>query len=54
MIIMIKFKHLTKGYMQKPELVLKNKSHEILWDFEIQMDHLIPVRRPHLEKITCH
>ena len=28
--------------MHKPELVLKNETHEILCDFEIQMNHLIP------------
>ena len=26
---------------------LENETHRILWDFEIQMDHSIPVRRPH-------
>ena len=24
----------------------KNGTHEILWDFDIQMDHLIPDKRP--------
>ena len=33
--------------------------HKILWDFEIQTDHLIPARRPDLvlinkKKRTCH
>ena len=31
--------------MHKPERVLENAMHEILWDFEIQTDHLIPVKR---------
>ena len=38
--------------------VLENDSHKLLWDFNIQMDHLIPVRRPDLiiiykEKRIC-
>ena len=28
--------------------VLENNSHKLLWDFNIQTDHLIPVRRPGL------
>ena len=28
--------------------VLKNDSHKLLWDFNIQTDHLIPARRPDL------
>ena len=32
--------------------VLKNKTHKILWDFEIQADHLIPTRRPDLVMIN--
>ena len=35
----LKLDHTTKWYMHKPESTLENK---ILWDFEIQMDHLIP------------
>ena len=34
--------------MQKPEDVLENGNHKVLGDFEIQADHLIPVRRPDL------
>ena len=34
--------------MYKPEFVLENETHEILLDFEIQTDHLIPARRPDL------
>ena len=53
------FHHATKWYMHKPESVLENKTHKILWDFEIQTDHLITARRPDLvlinkEKRTCH
>ena len=31
--------------MYKPESVSENETHELLWDFEIQTDHLIPARR---------
>ena len=31
--------------------VLENDSHKLLWGFNIQTDHLIPVRRPDLIKI---
>ena len=53
------FHHSTKWYMNKPESVLKNETHKILWDFEIQTDPLIPTRRPDLilinkRKKTCH
>ena len=34
--------------MHKPESVLENETHKILWDFEIKTDHLIPARRPDL------
>ena len=45
--------------MHKPESVLENETHKILWDFEIQTDHLITARRPDLvlinkKKRTCH
>ena len=50
--------------MHTPESVLENELHKILWDFQIQTDHLISARRPDLEivkekkkrkkeKITC-
>ena len=44
--------------MYKPESLL-GKTHQILWNFEIQTDHQIPARRPDLvsinkKKITCH
>ena len=32
--------------MHKPEFVLENETHKILWDFEIRMDNLISARRP--------
>ena len=38
--------------MHKPESVLENEIHKILWDFEIQTDHLILARRPDLQLIN--
>ena len=38
--------------MHKPESVLENETHKILWDFEIQTDHLIPTRKPDLVQIN--
>ena len=35
-----------KTYMQRPEYLLENKTHNILWDFEIKTDLLIQARRP--------
>ena len=34
--------------MHKPAPVLENVSHKLLWDFNIQTDHLIPARKPDL------
>ena len=34
--------------MHKPEYVLEIETQKILWDFEIQTDHLIPTRRRNL------
>ena len=34
--------------MHNPEDVLENETHNLLWDFEIQTDHLILARRPNL------
>ena len=34
--------------MHNPAPVLENDSHKLLWDFNIQTDQLIPVRRPDL------
>ena len=52
-----KFDHTNKGYMHNPESVPENGTHKILWDFEIQTDHLISARRPDLvivnNKKTC-
>ena len=43
-----KFDHTNKWYMHNPAPVLENDSHKLLWDFNIQTDHLIPARRPDL------
>ena len=45
-----KFKsdHTNKWYMHNPASVLENDTHKLLWDFNIQTDHLIPARRPDL------
>ena len=37
--------------MHELESVLENKTPKILWDFEIQIDHLIPARSPDLPTI---
>ena len=43
-----KFKsdHANKWYMHNPAPVLENDTHKLLWDFDIQTDHLISARRP--------
>ena len=38
--------------MYKPKSVLENEMHQILWDFEIQTDHLILTRIPDLGVIN--
>ena len=44
--------------MDNPESSLENEMHKLLWDFEIQMDHLISAKRLDLviinkKKRTC-
>ena len=34
--------------MHNPASVLENNTHKLLWDFDIQTDHLISARRPDL------
>ena len=53
-----KFDHTNKWYMHNLAHVLENDSHKLLWDFNIQTDHLILSRRPDLiimnkKKRTC-
>ena len=43
-----KFDHANKWYMHNPAPVLENDTHKLLWDFDIQTDHLISTRRPDL------
>ena len=45
-------------YMHNPESILENETQKLLWDLEIQTDHLILARQPDLviiskEKRTC-
>ena len=54
----LKFDHTNKWYMQNPESVMENETHKLLWNFDIQTDHLISARRPDLiiinkKEITC-
>ena len=44
----LKFDHTNKWYMHNPESVLENETHKLVWDFDIQTDHLISARRPDL------
>ena len=49
---------MNKWYMHNPAAVLENDTHKVLWDFDIQTDHLISARRPDLivineKKRTC-
>ena len=32
--------------MHSPESILENETHKLLWDLEINTDHLISVRQP--------
>ena len=38
--------------MVKPESVLKNETHKIIWDFNIQIDYLIPTQKKKIVKIN--
>ena len=42
------FDYTNKWYMHNPAPVLEFDSHKLLWDFNIQTDHLIGARRPDL------
>ena len=42
------FDHANKWDMHNPALVLEKDTHKLLWDFNIQTDHLILARRPDL------
>ena len=43
-----KFDNANKCCMHNPAPVLENDSNKLLWDVNIQKDHLIPSRRPDL------
>ena len=43
-----RFDHTNKWYMHNPVPLLENATHKLVWDFNIQTDHLIPARRPDL------
>ena len=38
--------------MHNPAAVLENDTQKLLWDFDIQIDHLISARRPDLTVIN--
>ena len=46
------FDHTNKWYMLNLESIWENETHKLLWDFEIQTNHLISARRPHLAIIN--
>ena len=43
-----KFDHTNKWCMHNPASDLENDIHKLLWDFDLQTDHLISARRPDL------
>ena len=47
-----KFNHTNKWYMHKPESVLENEMHKLLWDPEIQTDQLILASLPDLVTVN--
>ena len=44
----LKFDHTNKLYMHNPASVIENDIRKLLWDFDIQRDHLILAWRPDL------
>ena len=40
------FDQINYWYISNPEEILENKTHKILWDFEIQKEHLISTTWP--------
>ena len=41
----LKLDHANKWHMQNPAPVLQNDTHKLLWDFDVQTDHLISARK---------
>ena len=39
---------MNKCYVHKPASAKENETHKLLWDFDIQTDHLMSTRRPDL------
>ena len=53
-----KFDHTEKCYLHNLTSVLENDTYKLLWDFDVQVDHLISARRPYIiiinkKKRTC-
>ena len=46
----LKFDYTNKWCIHNPEYVPENETHNLLWDFEIQTDHLIPLP----ENLKCY
>ena len=44
----LKFDPTNKWYIHNPAPLLENDTRKLLWDFDIQTDHLISTRRPDL------
>ena len=40
----LKFDHTNEWHMHSSESVLENETHKLLWDFDIQTDHLISAK----------
>ena len=47
-----RFDHTNKWYVHNPASFLENNTHKLLWNFDIQTDHLISARRPDRIKIN--
>ena len=43
-----RFDHTNKWYMYNPATVLENERHKLLWDFDINTDHLISAKWPEI------
>ena len=43
-----KFDNTNKKYMHNSAPVLENDTYKLLWDFDVQTNHLISARRPNL------
>ena len=44
----LKLDQSTERYTHKPKTIRENEAHKILWNFEIERNRLIPVKRPDL------